>query len=48
MRRDVYIENDSGEIIGDGVVIGALPAVMMFSGFLPSVARGAAAMASGV
>ncbi|MNC97195.1 hypothetical protein D3C83_147780 [compost metagenome] len=42
-----HIENDTREIIGESVVIHAVPAFMMIIGFLPSVASGADAIASG-
>jgi hypothetical protein len=42
-----HIENDTREIMGERFVIQAVPAFMITIGFLPSVARGAEAMASG-
>lgn len=42
-----HIENDTREIIGDRLVIHAVPAFMITIGFFASVTRDAEAMASG-
>jgi hypothetical protein len=42
-----HMENDTREIIGERLVIHAVPAFMITMGFFAAVASGADAMASG-